>query len=143
MGAPETLRLDLYDPVGSRAPGGLVVVHGGASTGGQGRPGSTGMAQAFAAQARGGGVVDHRLRADAYPDHPVASLDAQHDVQAGPVAAGHAPELRVDPGRIAVTGTCRGHRRCGSAPTPRTRESGTLEQPRRWPGVSGVGLPAR
>ncbi len=143
VGAPETLRLDLYDPVGvagTRAA--LVVVHGGGfDRGDKADPVYVGMAQAFAAQGLVVAVVDYRLRADAYPDYPVASLDAQHDVQAAVRwLRAHAPELRVDPGRIAVTGHSAGAiaaLRVGTHPED-PGESGTPEQPSAVAGVLGV-----
>ena len=80
-GVPETLRLDLYDPVdvpGTRPA--LVVVHGGGfERGDKSDPVYVAMAEAFAAQRLVVAVVNYRLRPDTYPDYPAASLDAQDD----------------------------------------------------------------
>lgn len=106
-GVPETLRLDLYDPtaVAGVRPA-LVVVHGGGfSQGDKADPVYVAMAQAFAAQGMVVASVNYRLRPDTYPEFPVASVDAQHDVQAAVRwLRAHAGELRIDPARIAVTG---------------------------------------
>lgn len=106
-GAPETLRLDLYDPTaaaGTRPA--LVVVHGGGfDRGDKADPVYVAMAGALAARGFVVAVVNYRLRTDAYPDFPVASVDAQHDVQAAVRwLRAHAADLRLDPARIAVTG---------------------------------------
>lgn len=149
LGDPETLRLDLYDPVavpGTRAA--LVVVHGGGfDRGDKADPVYVGMARAFAAQGLVVAVVDYRLRTDAYPDYPLASVDAQHDVQAAVRwLRARAGELRIDPERIAVTGHSAGAiaaLRVGTHPEdPGT--SGTPDQPSAVAAVLGVSgfLPA-
>lgn len=107
VGVPEVLRLDLYDPAG--VPGvrpALVIVHGGGfDRGDKAEPVYAAMARAFAAQGLVVASVDYRLRPDTYPDYPVASSDAQHDVQAAVRwLRAHAEDLRLDPARIAVTG---------------------------------------
>lgn len=142
-GAPETLRLDLYDPAavaGARAA--LVVVHGGGfDRGDKADPVYVGMAQAFAAQGLVVAVVDYRLRPDTYPDYPVASLDAQHDVQAAVRwLRAHAAELRIDPARIAVTGHSAGAiaaLRVATHPED-PGSSGTPDQPSAVAAVLGV-----
>lgn len=106
-GVPEALRLDLYDP--SAVPGvrpALVVVHGGGfDRGDKAEPVYVAMARAFARQGLVVAAVDYRLRADTYPAYPVASRDAQHDVQAAVRwLRANAAALRLDPERIAVTG---------------------------------------
>lgn len=106
-GLPETLRLDLYDPsaVAGVRPA-LVVVHGGGFAQGDKTDAVyVAMAQAFAEQGVVVAAVDYRLRPDTYPEFPVASVDAQHDVQAAVRwLRAHAGELRIDPERIAVSG---------------------------------------
>lgn len=142
-GVPETLRLDLYDPtdvVGTRPA--LVIVHGGGfDRGDKADPVYVGMAQAFAAQGLVVAVVDYRLRADTYPTYPVASLDAQHDVQAAiRWLRSHAGELRIDPARIAVTGHSAGAitaLRVGTHPED-PGESGTPGLPSGVAAVLGV-----
>ena len=142
-GAPEVLRLDLYDPTavpGTRAA--LVVVHGGGfDRGDKADPVYVGMAQAFAAQGLVVAVVNYRLRADTYPSYPVASVDAQHDVQAAVRwLRAHAAELRLDPERIAVTGHSAGAitaLRVGTHPED-PGASGTPEQPSGVASVLGV-----
>lgn len=142
-GVPETLRLDLYDPVdvpGTRPA--LVVVHGGGfERGDKSDPVYVAMAEAFAAQRLVVAVVNYRLRPDTYPDYPAASLDAQHDVQAAVRwLRAHAAELRIDPSRIAVTGHSAGAiaaLRVGTHPDdPGT--SGTPDQPSAVTAVLGV-----
>lgn len=139
-GAPEVLRLDLYDPaavLGTRPA--LVMVHGGGfSQGDKADPVYAAMGRAFAEQGLVVASVNYRLRPDRYPDYPVASLDAQHDVQAAVRwMRAHAGELRIDPGRIAVTGHSAGAiaaLRVGTHPDD-PGESGTPDQPS---GVAGV-----
>ncbi|MCB1013869.1 MAG: alpha/beta hydrolase [Acidimicrobiales bacterium] len=106
-GAPEVLRLDLYDP--TSVPGvrpALVVIHGGGFVqGDKSEPVYVQMARALAAEGLVVAVVDYRLRPDVYPDYPLAARDAQHDVQAAVRwLRAHAGDLRLDPARIAVTG---------------------------------------
>ena len=106
-GSPEVLRLDLYDP--ATVPGtrpALVVIHGGGFyQGDKADPVYVTMARAFAEQGIVVASVDYRLRPDTYPEFPVASVDAQHDVQAAVRwLRAHAGDLRIDPERIAVTG---------------------------------------
>lgn len=139
-GALEVLRLDLYDPaavLGTRPA--LVMVHGGGfSQGDKADPVYAAMGRAFAEQGLVVASVNYRLRPDRYPDFPVASLDAQHDVQAAVRwMRAHAGELRIDPGRIAVTGHSAGAiaaLRVGTHPDD-PGESGTPDQPS---GVAGV-----
>lgn len=106
-GVTETLRLDLYDP-GNLAGGHpvLVLVHGGGFS--QGDKADAVVVAAAMAFARLGYVVasvNYRLRPDRYPEYPVASLDAQHDVQAAVRwLRANAQPLHLDPGRIAITG---------------------------------------
>lgn len=142
-GAPETLRLDLYDPAG--VPGtraALVVVHGGGfDRGDKSDPVYVAMAEAFAARGLVVAVVNYRLRADTYPDYPTASVDAQHDVQAAVRwLRARAGELRIDPSRIAVTGHSAGAiaaLRVATHPAdPGT--SGTPDQPSAVAAVLGV-----
>jgi acetyl esterase/lipase len=106
-GSTETLRLDLYDPA-DPAPlrPAVVVIHGGGFyTGDKADAVVTAGAQAFAAQGFVVASVNYRLRSDTYPQYPIASTDAQHDVQAAiRWLRAHAGELRIDPGRIAVAG---------------------------------------
>ncbi len=106
-GVTETLRLDLYDAGGAaRARPALVLVHGGGFTrGDKAEPVYAAAARAFADRGFVVASVNYRLRADTYPDFPVASLDAQHDVQAAVRwLRAHAAALRLDPDRIAVAG---------------------------------------
>src|SRR5690606_4453190 len=106
-GVTETLRLDLYDPtaVAGTRPA-LVVVHGGGfDRGDKADPVYVSMAGAIAAQGLVVAVVNYRLRPDTYPDFPVASVDAQHDVQAAVRwLRAHATDLRLDPARTAAAG---------------------------------------
>ncbi len=112
-GVTETLRLDLYEPGGLYEPGevagarpALVLVHGGGfSRGDKAEPVYAATARAFADQGFVVASVNYRLRADTYPEFPVASLEAQHDVQAAVRwLRAHAAALHLDPDRIAVAG---------------------------------------
>lgn len=106
-GVNETLRLDLYDPGDTaRARPALVLVHGGGfSRGDKAEPVYAAAARAFAGRGFVVASVNYRLRPDVYPGYPVASVDAQHDVQAAVRwLRAHAAELRIDPARLAVTG---------------------------------------
>lgn len=140
LGSPEVLRLDLYDP--AEVPGvrpALVVVHGGGFNGGdKADPVYVAMARALAAQGLVVASVNYRLRPDTYPDFPVASVEAQHDVQAAlRWLRAHADELRLDPRRIAVSGHSAGAitaLRVGTHPDD-PGASGTPDQPS---GVAGV-----
>lgn len=106
-GVNETLRLDLYDPGDTaRARPALVLVHGGGfSRGDKAEPVYAATARAFAGRGLVVASVNYRLRADTYPGFPIASVDAQHDVQAAVRwLRAHAAALRLDPDRIAIAG---------------------------------------
>lgn len=106
-GNPERLVLDLYDP-GDAAPArpALVLIHGGGFTGGdKAEPFYVALARGLAGQGYVVASVNYRMRPDAYPNYPVASRDAQHDVQAAVRwLRSHAAGLRIDPGRVVVAG---------------------------------------
>ena len=109
-GVLETLRLDTYDPVDEVGDSGprpvIVLVHGGGFYQyDKADPLFVTTATALARQGYFVVSVNYRLRRDTYPNYPVASLDAQHDVQAAVRwLRANSVELNLDGSRLAVIG---------------------------------------
>jgi acetyl esterase/lipase len=116
-GQPETLYLDLYQPVGDTEPlrPAFVWIHGGGFTGGDKAGGlDVEIATRFAKRGYVTTSINYRLREGEYfepgdPDLPQAILDAQHDAQASiRWLRANAAAYAIDPDRIAVGGTSAG-----------------------------------